>query len=362
MKKTLGIAIAVSFLLVVLVCSALGQQTLQWKSPTCWTPVMSLIEADKNFAKLVGEMSGGRLQIKIFSAGELVPVPGIFDAISSGNLESACDWPGYWGGRNTAFELLGTCPLGLDQYDYVNWYYHYGGKELYNAVYGKYNMIYFMHSVSPMESGVRSRVPIKSLAEYKGKKTRVSGKAAGYVMSKVGLAPVSMSGGEIYQALQLGTLDAAEFSIPAVDFAMGLQEVTKFNATPGWHQPASAFGFMINKGAWNKLPDDLKKAIELACLANNAYMNSWYEVKNIDAINNFKKAGVQVNRISEKEIDSIEKFAWEFVEKESKANPDFQKVALSMFQYMKDFIVVREYQDPFKHGRIPKTLPNIGLK
>jgi len=84
-------------------------------------------------------------------------------------------------------------------------------------------------------------------------------------------------------------------------------------------------------------------------------------VKNIDAINNFKKAGVQVNRISEKEIDSIEKFAWEFIEKESKANPDFQKVALSV-QYMKDFIVVREYQDPFKHGRIPKTLPNIGLK
>ena len=90
---------------------------------------------------------------------------------------------------------------------------------------------------------------------------------------------------------------------------------------------------MINKDAWNKLPADLKKAIEHASLANNAYIKRWYEVKNIEAINNFKKAGVQVNRISEKEIDSIEKFAWEFVEKESKANPDFQKVALSMFQY-----------------------------
>lgn len=361
MKKVLGMAAVMMILAIFCWGSAFGQQ-VQWKSPTVWTPVMSLIEADKNFAKLVGEMSGGRLQIKIFSAGELVPVPGVFDAVGKGNVECGCDWPGYWGGRNTAFELLGTYPLGLDQYDYVNWYFHYGGKELYNYIYGKYNMVYFMHSVSPMESGVRSRVPIKKLADYKGLKTRVSGKGPGYVMSKVGVAPVSMSGGEVYQALQLGTIDAAEFSIPAVDFAMGLQEVTKYNAGPGWHQPASAFGIMVNKDAYNKLSADLKKALEHAALANNAYMNSWYEVKNIEAVNNFKKAGVQVNKMSESEIDSIEKFAWEFVEKESKANPDFQKVAQSMFQYMKDFIVVREYQDPFKHGRVPKTLPNIGLK
>jgi TRAP-type mannitol/chloroaromatic compound transport system substrate-binding protein len=366
--KKISFVMMVTAMTIMVFCPPLASaqkvsKPIEWRYVVPWAPVNALIEADKSFVKIVNELSRGRLTIKLYSAGELVPPTGVFDAVSKGTVECGGDWPGYWSGKNSAFDLLGTYPLGLDQYDYVNWYFHSGGKEMYDFLYGKFNMVYFVHSVTPMESGIRSNVPIKTFEDHKGIKCRVSGKGPGYVFHKIGIAPISMAGGEIYQALQLGTIDAAEFSIPAVDYGMGLQEVTKYNITPGWHQPASAFGVLINKNVWNKLPDDLKIIVKYAAMANISYINSWYEYKNIEAIENFKKAGVTVCKLSEKDIAKMEPAAWEFLIMESKKNPDFHKIALSQFQYIKDFAKVRNYEAPFNHGRNPVIMPNLpGLK
>jgi len=187
MKKLFGI-LSISFFLVALMTSlAMAQaKPIEWKMISTWTPAINLIEADKYFVKVVNELSGGRFKITLHPAPELVPPNNVFDAISKGNFPIGGEWPNYWAGKNTVFDLLGSYPMGLCQYDYINWYYHHGGRAIYNEMYGKFNMVYFMHCVTPMESGIRTNTPIKSLADYKGKKLRMSGKAQGYMLKKTG--------------------------------------------------------------------------------------------------------------------------------------------------------------------------------
>jgi TRAP-type mannitol/chloroaromatic compound transport system substrate-binding protein len=180
MKKSLTIMVAVVLATVFCAGLAMAQSgVIKWKMVSTWTPSIDLLEGDKNFAKLVNEMSAGRLQITVSPAGELVPANAVFDTVAKGSVECGGDWPSYWAGKNSAFDLLGSFPMGLTQYDYINWYYHYGGKKVFDDLFGKYNMVYFLTSVSPQESGIRTRMPIKSLADYKGKKLRMSGKADG---------------------------------------------------------------------------------------------------------------------------------------------------------------------------------------
>ncbi len=366
MKKRLGIVVAV--VMITVFCMGLGiaaaaDQPIKWKMVSTWTPAINLLEGDKNFAKLVGELSNGRLQITVSPAGELVPANAVFDTVAKGSVECGGDWPSYWAGKNSAFDLLGSYPMGLCQYDAINWYYHGGGKKVFDDLFGKYNMMYFLTSVSPMESGIRARVPIKTLADYKGKKLRMSGKAQGHILQKLGAAQVMISGGEIYQALQMATIDGAEFCSPSIDWKMGFGEVTKYNIGPGWHQPSSTFGVMINKGVWAKLPADLKVIVEKAAQANVAYISSWYEAGNIEALGLFQKAGSQIFKLSNAELKKIEEYAWEYLVDEAKKNPDYQMAALSMFQFLKDFAVAREAQEPFSQGRNPFSWPKLpGLK
>jgi TRAP-type mannitol/chloroaromatic compound transport system substrate-binding protein len=144
---------------------------------------------------------------------------------------------------------------------------------------------------------------------------------------------------------------------------MGFSEVTKYNIGPGWHQPSSTFGVMINKGVWEKLPADLKVIVEKAAMANVSYISSWYETGNIEALQLFKKAGTQIFKLSNAELKKIEEYAWEYLVDESAKNPDYSKAAISMFQYLKDFRTARDAQEPFSQGRNPFTIPKLpGLK
>ncbi len=363
MKKLLVTIVTVTTILGLSAIVSAAADPIKWKLVSTWTPSINLIEADKYFAKTVQELSGGRLQITVHPAGELVPAMQVFDAVSNGTFEMGGDWPNYWAGKNTAFDFLGSYPMGPGQYDYVNWYLHGGGKAIYEWLFGKYGIVYFAHSVTPMESGIRARVPIKTLADYKGKKLRMSGKAQGYILQKLGAAQVMLAGGEIYQALQLGTLDGAEFCSPSVDWGMGFAEVTKYHIGPGWHQPASLLGVMINKKAWDKLPADLKLIMEKSALAGLSFMSSWYEHVNIEALQKFEKAGTQTFKLSDKDLDILEGYSWEYTIAEAKRNPDFAKVAVALFQYLKDFRQTRHIEAPFGHGRHWKNAPALpGLK
>ena len=214
------------------------QEVIKWRMATTWTPAIALIEGDRMFCRNVKEMSGGRMEITLYSAGELMPAFEVFDAVSSGMIECGGDWPGYWAGKDTAFEILGTHPFGLNWIDYAIWVLHGGGYELMNELFGQYNMLYITHSITSVESGFRTNVPIETASDFKGLKIRLSGALMGRVLEELGASPVSLAGGEIYTALATGTIDGAEYTCPGVDWGMGFAEVTKYWCLPTWHQPS----------------------------------------------------------------------------------------------------------------------------
>jgi len=358
-KMMVGVLFMVSILLVV---SGANAEPIKWKMVTNWPASINLWKGDQNFCDLVNKLSAGKLEIQFYKGGDLVPSIGVFDAVSKGRVEAGAQWASYWAGKNSAFEFGGSFPMGLTAQDHINWYYYGGGKEEYDYLFGKFNMVHFAHMTTGVESGIRSNVPLKSLADLKGKKLRVAGKAAGYMLQKVGAAQTMVASGEIYQALQLKTLDGAEFCTPAVDWDLGFAEVTKHNLAPGWHQPSTIFGVVINKEAWDALTPELQNIIEVASKANMAQMTAYYEKLNIQALKNFEKAGTTVYRYSEKDLEMLEKYAWEWVEQEAAKNPDYKRMAQSYFQFMKDYAQTRTYTIPWGQGRNPVTYPNIGLK
>lgn len=336
-----------------------AEETFNWKLASCWPPANTLVEADRYFADLVEELSGGQLKIKVHPAPELVSPNEVLDAVERGSVEMGGDWPGYWAGRNEAFNIIASYPMGLTQYHFINWYNHYGGKKLIQELYGNYGVKYFVHNVIPMQSGFRGNEPIKSLEDYEGKTLRLSGKAQGYVLEKLGASQVNLSTGEVYQALQLGTIDGGEVATPSIDWDLGFGEVTKYYNGPGWHEPSAPYGIMINQDAWDSLPDHLKSIVEVACQASMNYMSSWYEVEDIEAKRKFAESGTEVFLLNESELKEIEKIINEYTEKVASENEDFRKIATSYFQYQKDIEPVYRDQGPFSHGSMRWEFPDL---
>ena len=359
---------AVSNLLAVILIGALviglsssavaADKVIRWKYTTTWTPSIQLIEADKHFIQLVESLAGDRIKMKFFEGGSLVPPFQVFEAVANGTVEAGGDWPNYWSGKDTAFDLLGSYPYGLTPIDYMVWIYQGGGFELYQEVYGKFGMVYLPHGVTPMESGVRSNKPINSIADYKGLKIRMSGRTQGMLLKDVGASQVNMAGGEIYQALEKGVLDAAEFNTPTVDWMMGFGEVTKYWASPGWHQPASLVGVMINKKSWDALPDDLKEVFKIAAMANFAWSFTFYEYGSIDGTQKFIDKGTEITRLSDEDLAKLQKLANQHTLDSCKDNPLFAKVAYSQFKFLKDISQWRAIATPFTYGRNPE-LPDL---
>jgi len=362
MKKTLLIIVIGSIL--VLPVFTIGTnaiaQPIRWKMSTTWTPDISLIEADKYFARLVNKLSDGKLEIKFFEGGALVPPFQIFDAVRQGTLDAGGEAGVYWSGKNTAFGLLCQCPLGPSWVDYMIWVYQAGGIDLYKEIYGKFDTVYFPHGVIPTESGLRTNKPVGSIADLKGLKVRMSGEIQGRVLKDIGASQVMLAGGEVYHALEKGVIDGGEFSGPGIDWGMGFQEVTKYWAAPGWHQPGSVLGVMINKNSWNKLSPHLKDVIETAAQATFLWSTTFWEHSNFEGTTKFLDKGIKVTKYSSEDLAKLQKIANKHIEELSKANPDFAKVAYSQFKFLKDAWKWREIQSPFGYGRNAE-LPNLDL-
>jgi TRAP-type mannitol/chloroaromatic compound transport system substrate-binding protein len=365
MKKIYGIIvviIAAVFMTMTIFTTAAMAETIKWRLVSVWPAYSAIFQSQTRLAKSIYELSGGRLQISVHPAGELVPSLAVFDTVSKGAAEMGVDYANYWSSKNSAFDLLGSYPLLLSQMDYLNWYYHAGGKELCNELYGKYNMLYFVNGVTPVASGIRSRTPIRSMADLKGKKIRMSGKAAGYVLQKMGAVPVMTAPTEMAQALATGTIDGASFNTMPIDWSMGLGEL-KYCIGPAWNQLSSSGGVIVNIDAWNTLPPDLKKIVAVAVNENNLIMTTLAAWDPINYVNKFKDKGVQNTKFSEKDLKQIEQWVWEFIVTEAEKNPDYNKIVTSMFKYLNDYREVREFEAPYSQGRNPATFPRLsGLK
>jgi TRAP-type mannitol/chloroaromatic compound transport system substrate-binding protein len=315
-------------------------EEFKWKMVMPWSKGLLFYDMAQHFADSVALASGGRLEIKLFSAGELVGAMESFDAVSKGSAEIGHDWPGYWKGKNENFVSFASVPFGLDTEGYNIWLYERGGLEQMQELYGRYNLYALPGGNGGQEMGLFSNKKASKMADFKGMRVRTPGWYMD-ILNSLGASVTPLPGGEVYLALERGVIDAAEFSSPAINYPMGFDEITKYVIEPGVHQPSVQCAFFINKDAWEKLPADLKWIVDIAAKETQLWSSAWQENLNIEAIKLFKQK-VEFVRMDDEAITSFAKRTKEYLEELKAKHPDVKKTLDSQELFKKDFAEWRE--------------------
>ena len=226
-------------------------EKIRWKMVMPWSKGLLFYDIAVHFADSVRLASAGRLDIKAFSAGELVPAMQSFDAVSEGSAQVGHDWPGYWKGKNEAFVAFASVPFGLDAEGYNIWLYEKGGLEMMQELYGKFNLFALPGGQVGQEMGLFSNKRATKMEDFKGMRVRTPGWYMD-IMNNLGASVSPLPGGEVYLALERGVIDAAEFSSPAINYPMGFDEITKYAIQPGVHQPGVQCALFFNKDAYEQ--------------------------------------------------------------------------------------------------------------
>lgn len=317
-----------------------SKEKFRWKMVMPWSKGLLFYDFAQHFADSVKLASGGRLDIKVFSAGELVGAMETFDAVSKGSAQVGHDWPGYWKGKNENFVSFGSVPFGLDAEGYNIWLYERGGLEQMQELYGRYNLVAFPAGNGGQEMGLFSNKKATKMKDFKGMRLRTVGWYMD-IMNQLGASVTPLPGGEVYLALERGVIDAAEFATPAINFPMGFDDITKYVIEPGVHQPAVQCSVFFNKDAWNSLPDDLKWIAKICAKETQIWANSWIENLNIEAINKFKNK-VEFVTMDDETLNTFAKQTQKHLNSLKAKNPDVKKTLDSQEQFKQDFSEWRE--------------------
>jgi len=312
-----------------------SNEKIRWKMVLPWSKGLLFYDMAVHFCDTVRLASGGRLDIKAYSAGELVPAMEIFDAVSKGSFDAGHDWPGYWKGKNEAFIAFGSVPYGLDGDLYNIWLYERGGLKEMQDLYGQYNLFALPGGQAGQEMGLNSNKKATKMEDFKGMKVRTWGWYLD-ILNELGASGVATPGGEIYLSLQTGVLDAAEFSAPAVNWPMGFDEVTKYIIEPGVHQTGCQFAFFFNKQSYEKLPDDLKWILDTAAKETQLWSYSWIDNLNAEAIRLFKDHSTII-QMDDATIVDFAKTTQNYLEKVKERCPDCKRLLDSQEQLKKDY-------------------------
>ena len=298
---------------VALATPAIAQDKRQWKMVTAWPKNLpGPGVAAQTLADRITTLSGGRIEVTLYAAGELVPGRGVFDAVSEGTAELYHAVPAYWGSKSKGILLFGSQPFGLRADEQFGWMYHGGGQALYDEMYGRFGIKPFLCGNSGPQWGGWFRNDINSAEDLKGLKFRTTGLAS-EMAAKLGMAAQAMSGPAMFQALQTGALDAGEFIGPWTDSALGYYQVAKNYYWPG--VPSSAEECGVNSEAFESLPDDLKQIVSLAC--ESLYNPVWteYTTKHARALKALvADEGVQVKMFPEDVITAMGVAAGEVID------------------------------------------------
>lgn len=278
MKKSINVIFGL-FLTLALGQSLFAKEKVyRWKLAMTWpNSAKPLSNVAYKFAKDVKEMSNGRLIVKVDDANKHKAPLAILDMVKAGNYQMGHSCSYYWKGKDINTVFFTSMPFGMNANEQYAWFYYGGGEALMKKVYDKQNVYSFPGGSAGVQMGGWFRKPIKSLKDLKGLKMRIPG-FAGEIMAKVGVNVTNIAPGELYTALERGTIDALEWVSPALDLKMGFAKITPYYYT-GWHEPASDMQFMINKKAYDKLPSDLQAIVKTAMMATAA--DDYYE--NTDA-------------------------------------------------------------------------------
>ena len=329
-----------------------NQKTYNWSLVTTWPKnYPGLGMAPERLAKLVNEMSDGRMNITVYGAGEIVPAMGVFDAVSSGSVQMGHSGAYYWKGKIPAAQFFAGVPFGLNAKEMNAWVNRGGGLEIWRELYKPFNIYPIPCGNTGTQMFGWFNREINSLDDLKGLKMRIPG-VGGEVFKRAGGNPVNIPGGELYTAMQTGTIDAVEWVGPYNDLAFGFQQVAKYYYYPGWHEPGSMLELLVNDDAWDSLPSDLQAIIETAAKAVNQDLLDEYTASNNKALKELIEThGVELRKLPDDVIAEFKKISDEIIA-ESLNDETVKKVHTSF----KDFLgEVSEYhsiaEDAFIEAR-----------
>ncbi len=256
------------------------EQPIEWKLVTTWPKNLpALGVAPERFADLVSQMSAGRLTIKVYGANEMVGAMEVFDAVSNGSAQMGHGAAYYWVGKIPVSALFTTVPFGMNAQEMNAWLAYGGGNELWKELYEPFNLIPLPGGNSGVQMGGWFNVEINSINDLQGLKMRIPG-IAGEVMTRAGVATVTLPPTDIFTSLQTGVIDATEWVGPYNDLALALYDAAKYYYYPGWHEPCATIEFLINQDAFQSLTPDLQKIVEVAARAINQDVLDEFTAKN----------------------------------------------------------------------------------
>ena len=260
--------------------AAHAKSQINWKMVTTWPKNFPGLGTSANtLAKLITDMSGGRLKVKVYGAGELVGAFEIFDAVSQGTAEMGHGAAYYWKGKSEAAQFFSAVPFGLTAQEMNGWLYHGGGLELWEEIYKPFGIIPAAAGNTGVQMAGWFNREIKTVDDLKGLKMRIPG-LGGEVLRRAGGTPVSLPGAEIFTSLKTGAIDATEWVGPYNDLAFGLHKAARYYYYPGWHEPGTTLEAIINKKALEELPEDLQLIVLNACKVANQDMLAEYTARN----------------------------------------------------------------------------------
>ena len=302
-------------------------KTIRWKMVTTWPKNFPGLGTGANYlAKLINEMSGGRIQVKVYGAKELVPAFEIFDAVSRGTAQMGHGASYYWKGKSEAAQFFSAVPFGLTAQEMNAWLYHGGGMELWREVYAPFNLIPGAAGNTGVQMAGWFNREIKSVEDLKGLKMRIPG-LGGEVLKRAGGTPVSLPGGEIFTSLQSGAIDASEFVGPYNDLAFGLYKAAKYYYYPGWHEPGTTLECFVNKEAFEALPKDLQSVVLNATRVANQDMLAEYTSRNNAALATLvDEHKVQLKRLPDDVLARLQALSDEVVAEVAAKDPLSKKV------------------------------------
>jgi TRAP-type mannitol/chloroaromatic compound transport system substrate-binding protein len=305
-------------------------ETHRWRMVTSWPPNFPGHGASANrIAHRLGELSGGRLQVDVFAAGELVPAFEVLDSVSRGAIQLGHSAPIYWRGKIPAAQLFGSVPFGMLPNEFNAWLYHGGGFELWQEAYAPHNVIPFPAGNTGAQMGGWFNREINALSDLNGLKMRIPG-LGGEVMQRAGALPVNLPASEIFTALQTGAIDATEWVGPYNDLAFGLHQAAEYYYYPGWHEPSGALELLVSAEAYASLSPELQHVVATACMAENDYVLAEFNTRNYQSLVTLTRDHqVKLRRFPDDVLEALRRFSGEVLEELSAADTLIARVLAS---------------------------------
>ncbi|GGX40334.1 TRAP transporter substrate-binding protein [Saccharospirillum salsuginis] len=342
MKKTVSTLLLAGTITAAPVAMA-DFDRIRWQVPMAFSSSLTALgDTMPLVSEMVSNVSDGRVTLQAFEPGKLVPALSIFDNVSSGNIPAGYSWMGYEWGQIPASALFGATPFGLESQEFLAWMNHHGGKELLEELYEPYNVHPILCGTISPESAGWFTEEMNGVEDFKGLKFRAAG-LGGEIMSEFGMSVNVLPGGELYQALETGVLDATEFSLPIIDKQLGFYQVAKHYYLPGWHQPSTNQYLYVNLDKWNDLNAQTQSLIETACMAGNAAAIAKAEALQGAALNEFEELGVNLHQYDESVLKEFEAATEKVMQKYSEQDEMFARVYSSMKEFQAEHAIWKTY-------------------